>query len=180
MPRDTSTSPSRATAGEEEEEQALQTPPADLEAEQPVAQAAPRRGPPAPAAAPPPPLPVLALAAGAAAVAAAVCLLVRHLRRRRGGRVQRAAVGKQQVFSAVLALREPSVPLPPPTPASLAGRTLVLSDRLDVQSLETAFGCQPWKSEQRAASQTYGPADALVAAGAQGIAVVHGEPLGLG
>lgn len=94
--------------------------------------------------------------------------------------MRRAAVGKHQVFAAVLALHQPSVPLPPPAAASLAGRTLVLSDRLDVQSLETSFGCQAWKKGSKAAQHTYGPADALVAAGAQGIAVVHGEPLGLG
>jgi hypothetical protein len=123
----------------------------------------------------------LVLAAGAVAAATALFFVVRRLRRRFGGdRVQRVVLKKEDVFSVVLALRQPSVPLPPPVAAILAGRTLVLSDRLDVQSLETRFGCEAWKGEQQPAKRTYGPADVLVAAGAHGIAVVYGEPLGLG
>ncbi|KAI3438049.1 hypothetical protein D9Q98_000492 [Chlorella vulgaris] len=121
------------------------------------------------------------LAAGAAAAATALFFVVRRLQRRFGGdRVHRVVLKKEDVFSVVLALRQPSVPLPPPVAAILAGRTLVLSDRLDVQSLETRFGCEAWKGEQQPAKRTYGPADVLVAAGAHGIAVVYGEPLGLG
>lgn len=128
-----------------------------------------------------PSLPLLALAASLSA-GAAYLLLSRLLRPRQGsgGKVRRAAVAKHQVFAAVLALEHPSVPLPPPAGLRLAGRTLVLSDRLDVQSLETAFGCEAWKAEQPPAAHTYGPADALVAAGAKAVATVLSEPLGLG
>jgi hypothetical protein len=126
-----------------------------------------------------PPSPVLVLAAGAAA-GTALYLLIRQLRRSSRGHVRRAPVNKNQVFAAVLALREPSVPLPPHSGASLSGCTLVLSDRLAVQSLQTRFGCSAWKEDQKAAQHTYGPADLLVAAGAHGVAVVHGEALGLG
>ena len=122
--------------------------------------------------------PLLAAAAGAAA--AAVYFLVRRLRRQKGGRVKRALVGKHQVFSAVLALREPSAELPPPTAQLLEGRSLVLADRLDAQTVQTRFGSDLWKGSRQAAQQNYGPADVLVAAGARGTAVVHAEPLGLG
>ncbi|PRW56947.1 outer envelope mitochondrial [Chlorella sorokiniana] len=143
--------------------------------------------PPAAAAAATPPrrqgpgLPLLALAASLSA-GAAYLLLRRVLRGRQGsgGKVRRAAVAKHQVFAAVLALEHPSVPLPPAAGLRLAGRTLVLSDRLDVQSLETAFGCEAWKAERTPAAHTYGPADALVAAGAKAVATVLSEPLGLG
>lgn len=128
-----------------------------------------------------PALPLLALAASLSA-GAAYLLLRRLLRPRRpgGARVRRAAVAKHQVFSAVLALEQPSVPLPPPDGPRLEGRTLALSDRLDVQSLETSFGCEAWKAARPPAPHTYGPADALVAAGARGVATVLSEPLGLG
>ena len=93
--------------------------------------------------------------------------------------MKRAVVGKHQVFSAVLALREPSVELPLPT-SQLEGRTFVLADRLDAQTVQTRLGSDLWKGSRQAAQQTYGPADVLVAAGARGSAVVHAEPLGLG
>lgn len=128
-----------------------------------------------------PGLPLLALAASLSAGAA--YLLMRRLLRAwqsSSRKVRRAAVAKHQVFAAVLALEHPSVPLPPAAGLRLAGRTLVLSDRLDVQSLETAFGCEAWKAERPPAAHTYGPADTLVAAGAKAVATVLSEPLGLG
>lgn len=110
--------------------------------------------------------------------------LRRWLRPRSGrsGAVQRAAVTKQQVFSVLLAPSEPSAALPPPPTAAsaLAGSRLVLSDRLDVRSLETRFGCDAWKDGRPPAPHSYWPVDALVAAGATTTATVFSEPLGLG
>lgn len=105
--------------------------------------------------------------------------LRRWRRRRRSGG---PAVTKEQVFSAVLALHEPDAALPPPSAAAsaLAGRSLVLSDRLDVQSLETRFGCDAWKEGRPPAAHTFWPVDALVAAGAAAVATVLSDPLGLG
>ena len=132
-----------------------------------------RRGPSAP----------LALAVCAAA-AAALYPLIRYLRQRQqsgGGEVQRARLRKGDVYAAVLGLDEPSAALPPPpSAASLAGRTLVLSDRLDVQGLETRSGCEAWKAQSTPAACTYWCADVMVAAGMRGVATVVGEPLGLG
>lgn len=127
----------------------------------------------------------LAMAASSAAAVAAFIVLRRWRRRRRSGgpaAVQLAAVSKEQVFCAVLGLREPSVALPPPSAAAsaLAGRSLVLSDRLDVQSLETRFGLDAWKEGRQPAEHTYWPVDVLVAAGAAACATVLSEPLGLG
>lgn len=153
-------------AATESEEQAAAAPPPPP----PAASAARRSSGPAP---------LLALAALAVSAGTAAFLLLRRLRRG-SSRVQWAPVAKHQVFSAVLALNTPSVPLPPPAGAALEGRTLVLSDRLDVQSLETRFGCEPWKQGRQPAERTYPPADALVAAGACGAATVLGGPLGLG
>ena len=144
--------------------------------------------PPAAAAAAQPssagPGPLLALAALAAAAAgAAAFLLLRRWRWRRqgeGSRAERVPVSKAQVVSAVLALEAPSAALPPPPGAALGGHSLALSDRLDVQSLETRFGCEAWKAGRGPADATYWPADALVAAGARGTATVFGDPLGLG
>lgn len=142
---------------------------------------------------PPPPLPaaakpssagpLLVMAALAATAGAAAFLLLRRLRGQRqgeGDRAQRVPVTKAQVVAAVLALEAPSTVLPPPPGAALGGRTLMLSDRLDVQSLETRFGCEAWKEGRGPAEATYWPADALVAAGARGTATVFGEALGLG
>lgn len=131
------------------------------------------------------PLAAALVLAAASAAGAALLFLLRRLRRQQGSssaRVQRAAVSKQQVVSAVLALREPSMALPPPAGAVLAlkGRRLALSDRLDVHSLETRFGCELWKAGRQPAAATYWPADALLAAGVEGTATVFSEPLGLG
>lgn len=158
---------------QQEQEQQQQEQRRKLSAASPAAAAPCRRQGPG--------LPLLALAASLSAGAA--YLLLRGLLgkgRSGGSKVRRAAVTKHQVFAAVLALEHPSVPLPPAAGLRLAGRTLVLSDRLDVQSLETACGCEAWKAERSPAGQTYGPADTLVAAGAKAVATVLSEPLGLG
>ena len=129
--------------------------------------------------------PLAATLIAAAAGAAGAWAVARWRQRRSGGgsAVHRASVGKQHFFSAVLALHEPSVPLPPSgsaAKAGLAGLSLVLSDRLDVQGLETRFGCDAWKEGRTPAARTFYPADVLVAAGVVGAATVLSEALGLG
>lgn len=123
---------------------------------------------------------VAAPLAALAAVGAAGALLLRHFLRRRkeGGceRVRPPTVAPDQVFTSVRALEPPAAAAAGP----LDGRTLVLSECLDVAGLETRFGCTPWSAGRRPADATFAPAQALVAAAARGRGTVLSEPLGLG
>ena len=134
--------------------------------------AAPRaRARPAPAA-PPTQAPLLLLLAGGVA-ALGTWLLAGRRKHRRPARAT-----KGQLFSVLLRMEPPEGA--PAAQQPLAGAAFVVSDRFDVQGVETRFSCDAWRTAHCPAAVSAAAVDALVTRGATGVGIVPGECLGLG